>query len=204
MQKYQGPPVSSSSGIHPSPYTAHSKWWGASDASASRQGQAYIGGWITDSENPIKSEVHWFQLWMDPAIHPWAFKDGDPSRRIASLEMLGALILAYNLLARRDTALLHFPLELVADNQGNVYSLLSGRSKTFPCSAFLMQIVLLFYDAGAHLCPSHRKRDFNQWADELTHPDPQGFSPHFQLDLSQGLPSFSLLPSILPEWPFRT
>lgn len=30
--------------IHPSPHTVHSKWWGASDASASSNGQAYIGG----------------------------------------------------------------------------------------------------------------------------------------------------------------
>lgn len=148
--------------------------------------------------NPINSDVHWFQLWTGPALHPWAFKDGDPSRRIAALEMLGTLILIFHFLARRDAALLHFPLEQVTDNQGNVYSLLNGKSKEFPSAAFLMQIVLLLYEAGAHLCPSHRKRDFNQWADELTHPDPQGSTPQLQLDVS----SFSLLQTILPQWPF--
>lgn len=68
----------------------------------------------------------------------------------------------------------------------------------FPGPAFLMQIVLLLYDAVTHLYPSHRKHDLNQWADELTHPDPEGFSPSRRTDFSESLKSFSLLPLILP------
>lgn len=145
-------------------------------------------------------DVRWFQLWLDPAFHPWAFKYGDPSRRIAALDMLRTL--TYHLLARRDSGLLHLPLELVTDNRWNVSSLRSGKSREFPCSAFLMQIVLLLYlyEAGAHMCPSHRKRGFNRWAEELTHPNPHGFSAGKQLDILECLKSFSLLPAILPQW----
>lgn len=185
--------------VHPSPYMQPSKWWGASDASASSHGQAYIGGWLTDKDQPSKDEVLWFQLWVDPALHPWAFKDGDPSRRIAALEMLGTLILTYFLLEKRDTSLVQFPLDLVTDNQGNAYSLLSGKSRTYPCSTFLMQLVLLLYNSGTHLSPSHRKRDFNRWADELTHPLPHGFTSSLQLDLHPCLRSFTLLQTILPD-----
>eukprot|EP00438_Fugacium_kawagutii_P026476 Skav202787 [mRNA] locus=scaffold326:557621:558709:+ [translate_table: standard] len=186
---------------HPSPYKSHSTWWGASDASASKHGEAYVGGWLTDYSSPSKDQVLWFQLHMDPTTHPWAFKDGDPSRRIAALEMFGTLLLTALLIDKRTDDTVNLPLELVTDNQGNAYSLLSGKAKQFPCSAFLMQIVLLLYNSGAHLCPSHRKRDLNQWADDLTHPHPEGFAPHLQLDLRNSLRSFSLLPVILPEWP---
>lgn len=143
--------------IHPSPYTAHSRCWGASGASVSSTGQACIGGWMIDSMSPSKSNVHWFQQLGGPCspslgIQRWR------ARRGAALEMLGSL-------ARRDTALL-------------------GKSKEFPSSAFRMQIVFLLYHAGAHLCPSHRKTDFDQWADELAHPYPQGLTHHLQLDFS--------------------
>eukprot|EP00438_Fugacium_kawagutii_P020166 Skav209788 [mRNA] locus=scaffold9:678961:679755:- [translate_table: standard] len=187
--------------VHPSPYRAHSTWWGASDASASSHGEVYIGGWLTDQDSPHKDQVLWFQLQVLPSQHAWAFKDGDPSRRIAALEMFGTLLLTSLLISRRSPGSINLPLELVTDNQGNAYSLLSGKAKQLPGSAFLMQIVLLLYDSGAHLCPSHRKRVLNQWADDLTHPHPEGFSCHLQLDLMDSLRSFTLLPAILADWP---
>eukprot|EP00438_Fugacium_kawagutii_P015464 Skav202294 [mRNA] locus=scaffold3364:93057:93971:- [translate_table: standard] len=187
--------------VHPSPYRAHSAWWGASDASASSHGEVYIGGWLTDQDSPHKDQVLWFQLQVLPSQHAWAFKDGDPSHRIAALEMFGALLLTSLLISRRSPGSINLPLELVTDNQGNAYSLLSGKAKQLPGSAFLMQIVLLLYDSGAHLCPSHRKRDLNQWADDLTHPHPEGFSRHLQLDRMDSLRSFTLLPAILADWP---
>ena len=42
-----------------------------------------------------------------------------------------------------------------------------------PNAAILMEIVLTLHDQQVMLGPSHVKRDFNTWADELTHPDPQ-------------------------------
>lgn len=53
------------------------------------------------------------------------------SPRFAALEMFGTFIPAFHLLARRDSGLLALALELIADNQGNACSLLSGRAASF-------------------------------------------------------------------------
>ena len=77
---------------HPTPY-AQSSWSGASDARASDSGEAFVGGWISDLPQPQKNQVWWFHYKVTEDIHPWAFKDHKPKRRIAALEMLGALFL---------------------------------------------------------------------------------------------------------------
>ena len=152
-------------------------------------------------ENPTKADVLWFQLWIDPTIHSWAFKDGDPTARIGALEMFGTLLLTSLLLRHQGSGTIRLPLNLVSDNQGNVFSLLTNRSKRFPASAILMQIVMLLYEVGTNLLPSHRGRDYNQWADELTHPNPKGFNPRNNLDISPCLKGFLLLRTIIPDWP---
>ena len=84
--------------IQPCPYDRASNWWGASDASAHPKDGAYIGGWIADCENPSKEQTWWFHYKVPLEDHPWAHKDGDPTRRIAALEMFGKLILTHFLL----------------------------------------------------------------------------------------------------------
>lgn len=91
--------------------------------------------------------------------------DGDSTRRIASLEMLGTLMLAALLLQRGNSTLLRLQLALISDNQGNVFALLNQNTRKMPTAAFLMQLVNLLYDKGAQLAPNHCKRDHNQWAD---------------------------------------
>ena len=155
----------------PSPYVGVSNWWGASDASATRDvhtSRPWIGGWISDMEAPDKSAVWWFQLEIQPDECPWAFVDGDSTRRIASLEMLSTLVLAALLIQRGSSTLLRLQLALVSDNQCNVFALLNQNTRKMPTAAFLMQRVHLLYNRGAQLAPYHCKRDRNQWADELT------------------------------------
>eukprot|EP00438_Fugacium_kawagutii_P035968 Skav233261 [mRNA] locus=scaffold2371:114414:115298:- [translate_table: standard] len=65
--------------VHPSPYKAHSAWWGASDASASSHGEVYIGGWLTDQDSPNKDQVLWFQLQVLPSEHAWALRMVTPA-----------------------------------------------------------------------------------------------------------------------------
>jgi len=84
--------------IQPCPYDPASNWWGASDASAHPDDGAYIGGWIADCESPSKEQTWWFHYKIPLEDHPWAHKDGDPTRRIATLEMFGTLILTHFLL----------------------------------------------------------------------------------------------------------
>ena len=63
-----------------------------------------------------------------------------------------------------------------------------------------MQLVNLLYAKGAQLAPNHCKRDHNQRADDLTHPNPVGFTPEKRLSLSQLFDLFHLLPQVLPDW----
>ena len=142
----------------PSPYVGVSNWWGASDASATRDAytsRPWIGGWISDMEAPDKSAVWWFQLEIQPDECPWAFVDGDSTRRIASLEMLSTLVLAALLIQRGSSTLLRLQLALISDNKGNVFALLNQNTRKMPTAAFLMQLVHLLYDRGAQLAPNH-------------------------------------------------
>ena len=154
--------------------------------------------WISDLEFPDKKAAWWFQITITPEECPWAFVDKDSSRRIAALEMLGTLLLATCLIQQGHSSLLRLQLALMSDNQGNVYALLNQQTRKMPTAAFLMQLVSLLYDRGAQLAPHHCKRDHNQWADDLTHPDPVGFTPERRLSLTPVFEEFALLPQILP------
>ena len=46
-----------------SPYLPKSQWWGCSDASAAATGEAYMGGWLSDSQSPAKSPY-----WRSPLL----------------------------------------------------------------------------------------------------------------------------------------
>ena len=104
--------------------------------------------------------------------------------------MRSTLVLAALLIQHGSSTLLRLQLALISDNQGNVFALLNQNTRKLPTAAFLMQLVHLLYDRGAQLAPNHCKRDRNQWADELTHPAPVGFTPEKRLSLQ----SIFLLP----------
>ena len=146
--------------IQPCPYDPASNWWGASDASAHPEDGAYIGGWIADCENPSKEQTWWFHYEVPLEDHPWAHKDGDPTRRIAALEMFGTLILTHFLLILGGKSLprTRLRLSLISDNQGNIFALLNQKTKHMPTSAFLMQLIVMIHAAGVQLAPSHMKR----------------------------------------------
>ena len=185
--------------IQPCPYDPASNWWGASDASAHPDDGAYIGGWIANCENPSKEQTWWFHYKIPLEDHPWAHKDGDPTRRIATLEMFGTLILTHFLLALGGKSLLRTRLSLISDNQGNVFALLNQKTKHMPTSAFLMQLIAMLYVAGVQLAPSHMKRDYNKWADELTHPNFTGFHPDRRLPVSEVFSHFKFLWALLDD-----
>ena len=98
------------------------------------------------------------------------------------------------------TSLLQLQISLISDNQGNIFSTLNQKTKKMPTAAFLMQLVLLLYQRSGQLCPCHRKRDLNQWADELTHPNFSGFDKTKELSVPPIFKSFTLLPHLLPNW----
>ena len=123
--------------------------------------------------NPDKSRVKWFQHRITPEGEPWAFTTGDPQRAIAALELFGLLLLVRAVLLCAAGSASHTRILVASDNQGNVFPLLNDSTRRMPNAAILMEIVLTLHDHQVMLGPSHVKRDFNTWADELTHPDPQ-------------------------------
>ena len=180
-----------------SPFSPWSRWTGASDASAEPFGSTWIGGWFSDLSTPTKAQVYWFQYQVTRASHPWAFKNGDPQKRIAAIELYGTLFLVLLLMERQPAAACRLHIPLISDNQGNVYSILNNATRKMPNSVVLMELVYQIYQAGHMLAPTHSKRDDNKWADELTHPNPLGFSPALKVDISHLFAKFTLIPKLL-------
>ena len=159
-----------------SPFLPKSPWWGCSDASASKTGEAFVGGWCSTSPNPTKDQVLWFHYAITADAHPWAFKDGNPQKRIAALELLGTLLLCKHLVAQQGQMPGRVRLPVGSDNSGNIFSLLNLSAKKPYSAALLMELVLFLHCEGCSIAPNHIPREFNTWADELTHPDFEGFS----------------------------
>jgi hypothetical protein len=53
---------------------------------------------------------------------PWAFKDGNPKKRIAALKLLGTLVLAHCILRVQGKIASAVRIPVVSDNQSNVFS----------------------------------------------------------------------------------
>ena len=85
---------------------------------------------------------------------------------------------------------------MVSDNQGNIYAILNQKTKKMPTALLLMELVLQLHLHECQVAPSHVKRDFNQWADELTHPHYKGFSASRRLDVRCAWKQFPLVQSI--------
>ena len=182
---------------HPTPYAPQSSWWGASDASASDSGEAYVGGWISNHPNPEKHQVWWFHYQVKEDQHPWAFKDRKPKRRIAALEMLGTLFLTMYLCKKSSSLRGPVLLPLASDNQGNIYGLLNDYTRKMPTAGLLMEIMFQLTSTSCSLMPSHVKREFKQWADDLTHPSFEGFDSSLELMVAPLLSEFKIFPWIL-------
>ena len=62
-----------------------------------------------------------------------------------------------------------------------------------------MQLIVMIHAAGVQIAPSHMKRDYNQWADELTHPDFTGFRADRELPVSEAFSHFNFLWALLDD-----
>ena len=182
---------------HPTPFAPQSSWWGASDASASDSGEAYVGGWISNQPQPEKNQVWWFHYQVKEDQHPWAFKDRKPKPRIAALEMLGTLFLTMYLCKKSSSLRGPVLLHLASDNQGNVYGLLNDYTRKMPTAGLLMEIMFQLTATSCSLMPSHVKREFNQWADDLTHPSFEGFDTSLEMGVEPLLSELKIFPWIL-------
>ena len=182
-----------------SPYSTCTAWWGCSDASASKGGIVYVGGWLTDSRDPTKDSVYWFHTQVVAADVPWLFGSPDARRRIAAFELLGTYLLCSCLMDKCEPSTTPRTIPLASDNQGNVFSLLNQSSKQPLTALITMELLVSLHDRGFHIAPTHVKRDLNEWADELTHPDYVGFSADRELPVRHLFKQFKIIPHLLVE-----
>ena len=180
----------------PSPYESADPWYGATDAGAGDT-TATVGGWFSNTQDPQKDQVWWFMEPITEASHPWAFEKGTPQRRISSLELYGAVVLAKLITHKLGSQPAIIPI--FTDNQGNALALLSGRSKRWPNAAMIMDLVVTLHIAGSSIRPSFVKREFNTWADQLTHMDSTGFSPDRRL-IPPPMTSWPAFPALLKAY----
>ena len=136
-----------------------------------------IAGWWTDETSPQKDRAKWYREEI-PRTETWAFKEGDPQKHIAALEMMGTLVL-FKLIGHHCSTSRHAITTLKTDNQANVHSLTKERAKKWPGADIMMELVVAAQRVGATPHIIHVKRGYNIWADQLTHhpPDLQGFDP---------------------------
>ena len=95
---------------------------------------------LQTKRTPPRTTTWWFHYQVPLEDHSWAHEDGDPTRRISSLEMFGTSSCSWE-----AKALLRTRLSLISDNQGNIFALLNQKTKQMPTSAFLMQLIVMLH-----------------------------------------------------------
>ena len=83
--------------------------------------------------------------------HPWAFKQNDPQKRIAALELYCTLFLALLLMAQNPSTSCRLHIPLVSDNQGNVCSILNYATRKMPTAVILMELVYQLIPSWAYV-----------------------------------------------------
>ena len=120
--------------------------------------------------------------------HAWAFDKDTPQRRISSLELYGTAVLVKLIITQVKDQSSSIPI--FTDNQGNALALLSNRQKRWPNAVLIMDLSVSLHMSDQHIRPHFLKREFNEWADQLTHSNSAGFNKERQL-----------CPPPVSEWP---
>ncbi len=157
----------------PMPPVALTDVQAATDAGANDT-DATVGGWYSTLRCPTKHDVHWFSLPITRQDHPWAYTKETPKQSIAAIELYATLILLKHLTS--NATLVNMTLPLRTDNMGNAYTSTDFKCKKWPNSAILMEIGLLQHYQRMRLDLQHVNRENNQWSDQLTHSDFNGFN----------------------------
>ena len=162
----------------PPPWADMSKWHGAADAGAKGPGGSVsVGGWFSDLPHPSQEEVYWFSWTLTKDTHPWAFADGGSNKIIMALELYATLVMLYYMLPKASMdggANIFIPY--CTDNEGSAYCVLNDKTRKWPASAVIMEILLQAQQHAVQLAPAHVKREFNQWADDLVNGKTNSFA----------------------------
>ncbi len=170
---------------------------GASDASAYDDGLAFIGGDLQPSQ-PRETPSLVVPL-PGPGIgSPLGFQLQETQAEDSSFGNVWDLdpdTLPLSKKCPSSRAIVQLPL--ASDNQGNIYGLLYECTKKRPTAGFLREVM---FQLTANTCtplPTHVRRDFHPWADDLTHPSFNGFDGTLQLQVAPLLDDFKIFPWIL-------
>ena len=125
----------------PAVLQAKLSWSGASDASV-RPDIAGVGGWFTDKEDPACQQVYWFMVEPNKGDNEWIYLNSAPSCRVAALELFGTLLLWEQLLLKKKQQTEgSVVINMATDDEGNTMLFLNHKTKTWPSSIILMQMV---------------------------------------------------------------
>ena len=127
-----------------------------------------LGGWRPASDGSTKG-APWFRVRLTRKNAPWAFKCGEPFRRIASLELFTTLLCVMLLVSEEDKETgLQLRLTSETDNLGNTHAVSKLMTTRFPLVAFLAELALQTHRFRAHLDLCWVPRLQNIESDELS------------------------------------
>jgi hypothetical protein len=173
--------------------------YGASDAGACDE-YATIAGWFSAEPYPDKDMVQWFAYRLTEAEAPWLFTvNSSAKRKVSAAELLGTITLVKAMHQSLGESQVNVRLSLKTDNMGNAFATSKSRSKKWPNAALLMELSSIQYVTGIRATVEHVKRDFNVWADQLTHLDFAGFDIKKRwLPMWKDVPSWILFDKLIP------
>ena len=135
-----------------------------------------IGGWECAGCTP-PAQARWFAVELTRKAHPWVWRDGEPFRKIAGLELLASLycVEAFGDANGGRPALL--TMSGTTDNRGNSHVVARLLTTKFPLVAVLMQVAHTMHVKGMALHLNWAPRDQNTEADELANLTTHRFCP---------------------------
>ena len=117
-----------------------------------------------------------------------------PAERVAAMELYGTLLLwkaIYDCEAGTTRAPVR--IRMRTDNQGNTTSVLNAKSRTWPSSIIMMQLIWEGHKTGDGIQLVHTNRKYNTWADALAAGDTRGFNPELRKKVSVRAEHWDLL-----------
>ena len=163
-----------------------------------------LGGWQVSGQDgkPIApAQARWYQLTLDRATAPWAYRRGEPFRTIASLELfctlISAMIFMPALPKGATGASCRVSVGGSTDNRGNTFAVTKLMTTKFPLLAFVAELAAQMEEGGWDLELDWVPRDQNLEADALTNDDTNAFDPSKEVKVSAESLKFLVLKDLL-------
>ena len=97
------------------------------------------------------------------------------------MELYGTLLLYKAITANQADTHISLDISLNTDNRGNAYQATDQKTKNDTAANMLMELALLQHSRRCRLQLRHVYRENNEWADQLTHADTQGFDANLEI-----------------------